>query len=83
LHTGEPVKADELYQQAQQKLFIKQMCHFAWLELQRGIIDLEQQNNQQALEHYLRAEQAYSGYWLIHEHIAECLYVAGSSRRCD
>jgi tetratricopeptide (TPR) repeat protein len=71
LHTGKVEQADQLYQQAQNKLSIKQMRHYAWLELQRGIIDLELQHYQQALEHYLLADQAYSGYWLIHEHIAE------------
>ena len=71
MHTGAPEQADRLYQQAQDKLSVKQMRHFAWLELQRGLIDFEEKRYQQALDHYLRAEWAYSGYWLIREHIAE------------
>ncbi|MCK5191646.1 MAG: tetratricopeptide repeat protein, partial [Methylococcales bacterium] len=71
MHTGEAEKADQLYEQAQNTLSVKQMRHYAWLELQRGIIDLEHNRYQQALDHYQRAEQAYSGYWLIREHIAE------------
>ena len=71
MHTGEAEKADQLYEQAQNTLSVKQMRHYAWLELQRGIIDLEQKRYQQALDHYQRAEQAFSGYWLIREHIAE------------
>jgi tetratricopeptide (TPR) repeat protein len=77
MHTGEPEKADQLYEQAQNTLSVKQMRHYAWLELQRGIIDLEQKRYQQALDHYQRAEQAYSGYWLIREHIAEVYTLLG------
>lgn len=77
LHTGAGNEADRVYQQAQDQLSSKQMRHFAWLELQRGLIDLEYRHYQRALEHYLLAEEAYSGYWLIREHIAEAYALMG------
>lgn len=76
-HTGEQEQADMLYQQAQSKLSVKEMQHFGWLELQRGILDLENKRYHDALTHYRRAEQAYSGYWLIREHIAEVYALLG------
>jgi len=75
--TGEPELADSLYVQAQALLSVKEMRHFAWLELQRGVIDLAYGRHRMALDHYLRAEQAYSGYWLVREHIAEVLALLG------
>lgn len=77
LHTGEAEKADLLYRQAQDLLSVKQMRQFAWLELQRGLIDLEFRRYRNALIHYIRAERAYSGYWLIREHIAEAYTLLG------
>ncbi len=77
MHTGEPEAADALYRQAQDLLSVKQMRHFAWLELQRGLIDLEGKHYRDALNHYLLAERAYSGYWLVREHIAEVYALLG------
>jgi tetratricopeptide (TPR) repeat protein len=56
-----------------------EMRTYAWLELQRGLIDLEYGRYQQALDHYRLACRAYSGYWLIEEHIAEALQLTGQT----
>ncbi|MCK5353720.1 MAG: hypothetical protein KAJ63_01270 [Methyloprofundus sp.] len=71
--TGHPVIAEQLYDEAAEKLSAKEMRSFAWIELQKGLIDLQYERYEQALSHYHRANQAYSGYWLIEEHIAEVL----------
>lgn len=77
LKTGRSEEADELYRQAADMIPAKAMRSYAWLELQRGLIDLEYGRYPQALEHYRLADRAYSGYWLIEEHIAEVLHLLG------
>lgn len=49
----------------------------AWVHLQRGLMDLERGRHDDALAHYLDAEAALPGYWLVHEHIAEILVLQG------
>lgn len=75
--TGHPAQADALYAEAQEDLTAKEMRSFAWIELQRGLLDLDLRRYEDALAHYRRAERAYSGYWLIEEHIAEVLDLLG------
>lgn len=79
-NTGREAEADALYVRAQEKLNVKQMRHFAWLELQRGIIDLDHGRYDAAREHFELADQAFSGYWLIEEHLAEVRFLQGDSR---
>ncbi|MEA3275761.1 MAG: tetratricopeptide repeat protein, partial [Pseudomonadota bacterium] len=81
--TGDPVEADRLYARAQDLLTAKEMRHYAWLELQRGIIDLNGDRHEAALAHYRHAGRAYSGYWLIEEHSAEVLALLGRSRESE
>lgn len=70
-HQGEPQEADRLYASAQEELTAKEMRSWAWLELQRGLLDLETGRFAEALAHFQKADRAYPGYWLIQEHIAE------------
>lgn len=77
LKTGQPEAADELYRQAADMIPAKDMRSYAWLELQRGLVALEYEHYEQALEHYRTADRAWSGYWLIEEHIAEVLRLMG------
>lgn len=63
-------QADELYQRAEDELTAKQMRSFAWIELQRGVLDMENGSYAAAGEHYRKAHQAYSGYWLVEQHAA-------------
>jgi tetratricopeptide (TPR) repeat protein len=74
---GDPAQADRLYWEAEDELTAKQMRSFAWIELQRGLIDLAHGRHDHAAAHYRRADQAYSGYWLVAEHMAELFAAQG------
>jgi tetratricopeptide (TPR) repeat protein len=76
---GDGPLADSLYAEAQAGLTAKQLRTFAWLELQRGLLDFEQRRYRAALGHYRHAERAYSGWWLVQEHTAEVLARLGLS----
>lgn len=78
--TGNPARADALYARAQDELTAKEMRSFAWLELQRGIVQWEHGQHARALTHYERANRAYSGWWLVEEHMAEVLEAMGRRR---
>ncbi len=43
----------------------------AWLELMRGLLDLDRDRFDEALAHYRAADAAFSGWYLVEEHIAE------------
>ncbi|MDA8020162.1 MAG: hypothetical protein MPN21_22220 [Thermoanaerobaculia bacterium] len=64
-------RADRLYEEAQEPLSAKEMRRWAWLELQRGLVDLDRGRRDEARDHLLRADRAYSGYWLIESHLSE------------
>lgn len=49
----------------------------AWFDLQRGLMDLERGQLEQALAHYHDADAHLGGYWLIQEHIAEIWVLQG------
>lgn len=68
---GDSVAADQFYVRAQELLSAKQIKDYAWLELQRGIIDLENGQHPEALAHFELANRSYPGHWLIEEHLAE------------
>lgn len=74
---GDTGAADRLYFEAQDELSAKEMRSYAWLELQRGVLDLSQGRYDDAGAHYKRAAQAYSGFWLTDEHLAELLAAQG------
>ena len=65
--------AQQLYAQAQNELSAKEMRSYAWVELERGLLELNRGRYQKAAAHYDRADKAYSGYWLIDERRAELL----------
>jgi tetratricopeptide (TPR) repeat protein len=73
-------RADRLYRQAEQDISAKEMRAFAWVELQRGLLDLSRGRYDEAMAHYREAGKAYSGYWLVDEHMAELL---GATRKFD
>jgi tetratricopeptide (TPR) repeat protein len=74
---GDRESAERLYIEAEDEITAKQMRSFAWVELQRGVLKLTQGRYEEALAHYKRAERAYSGYWLVDEHMAELLGAQG------
>jgi tetratricopeptide (TPR) repeat protein len=74
---GDLEKADRLYDEAADELTAKEMRHYSWLELQRGVVDLSYGDYDKARAHYERAERAYSGHWMVDEHKAELLGAEG------
>jgi tetratricopeptide (TPR) repeat protein len=74
---GDAARADDLYAEAEDELTAKEMRSFAWVELQRGLLDLAHGRHVEAGDHYARAERAYSGHWLTAEHQAELLGAQG------
>ena len=68
---GEAAGAEQLYAEAEEEITAKEMRSYAWVELQRGLLDLSHGRYAETEAHYHRAGEAYSGYWLIDEHIAE------------
>ena len=77
---GDLEKADRLYDEAVDELTAKQMRNYSWVELQRGVVDLSRGDYALARGHYQRAERAYSGHWLVAEHMAE---LAGAEGKFD
>ncbi|HEV7507410.1 MAG TPA: tetratricopeptide repeat protein [Thermoanaerobaculia bacterium] len=77
--TGDYAGAEKSYAKAQEEISAKEMRSYAWVELQKGILDLERKRYDSALAHYRKADHAYSGYWLIEEHIAEVLNLIGQT----
>ncbi|NOT12920.1 MAG: hypothetical protein HOP23_13985 [Methylococcaceae bacterium] len=65
--------ADYLYQAAEEEISAKDMRSYAWVKLQRGYIALSRGQADKAWRHYRQADQAYSGYWLTQDYIAEWL----------
>ncbi len=49
------------------------MRSWAWVELQRGLLDFDFGHPAAALAHYRRADAAYPGWCLVEEHVAEAL----------
>jgi tetratricopeptide (TPR) repeat protein len=76
---GDFEHADSLYDEAVDELTAKEMRHYSWVELQRGVVDLTQGQYEKAREHYQRAERAYSGHWMVQEHFAELLGAEGKN----
>lgn len=80
---GDFERADRLYDEAVDELTAKEMRHYAWVELQRGVVDLTRGNCDKAREHYQRAERAYSGHWMVQEHLAELLGAEGKNDEAE
>jgi tetratricopeptide (TPR) repeat protein len=77
---GDADAAEQLYIEAEDELTAKEMRSFAWLEVQRGLLDLSRGRHEDAAAHYKRAGQAYSGNWFVDEHVAGLLAKQG---QCD
>jgi tetratricopeptide (TPR) repeat protein len=74
---GDVAGAEQAYISAEDELTAKEMRHYAWVELQRGVLNLRCGRYDQAQTHYQVADRAYSGYWLVEEHKAELLGAQG------
>jgi tetratricopeptide (TPR) repeat protein len=80
---GDFERADHLYDEAVDELTAKEMRHYSWVELQRGVVDLTQGHYVKAREHYQRADRAYSGHWMVQEHFAELLGAEGKNDEAE
>lgn len=69
--TGETQRADALYAEAASLLPRSAARLRAWVELQRGLLALEDDALDQALVRFQAADAAFPGWWLVDEHIAE------------
>ena len=77
---GDIELADKLYGQAENEISAKEMRSYAWVELERGLLEFNRGRYQKAAAHYDQGDKAYSGYWLADEHRAELL---GAERKFD
>jgi len=68
---GDDRRADALYAEAVDELTAKELRSYCWVELQRGEVHLSRGRYPEAEGHYERARGAYSGDWLVDEHMAE------------
>jgi tetratricopeptide (TPR) repeat protein len=74
---GDEAAAEQFYLEAEEEITAKEMRSYAWVELQRGLLDLAHGRHEDTWAHYHCAKEAYSGYWLVDEHIAELLGAEG------
>jgi tetratricopeptide (TPR) repeat protein len=74
---GDVENAEQLYIEAEDEITAKEMRSYAWVELQRGLLDLTHGRYEGTWAHYERANEAYSGYWLVDEHVAGLLRAQG------
>ena len=74
-------RADAAYEEAALELPQSDDYTLAWVELQRGILDLDRDHLDDALDHFLAADARFPGWWLIHEHIAEVWSLQGDAAR--
>jgi tetratricopeptide (TPR) repeat protein len=74
---GDEAAAEQFYLEAEEEITTKETRSYAWIELQRGLLDLAHGRYESTRAHYRCAAEAYSGYWLIDEHFAELLGAEG------
>jgi Tfp pilus assembly protein PilF len=75
--TGRIAEAHALYAEARQLVTVREMRAYAWLEAQRGMLDLEDGRAAQALERFRRADSEYTGHPLIRAQLAQALARTG------
>ena len=78
--TGDFTGSEALYAEAENEITAKEMRSYAWIKVQRGFLAFRRGRLEEASTHYREADQAYSGYWFVEEHMAELL---GAQRRFD
>lgn len=72
---GDAATADRLFLQAEDEITAKEMRSYSWVQLQRGQLWLARGDVHAALRFYERADRAYTGHWLVEEHIGDVLAV--------
>lgn len=82
-HTTDFATADAGYLDALSDVPASDAHGRAWVELQRGILDLDRDHLDEAMEHFLAADATFPGWWLVHEHIAEVLTLTGREDQAE
>ncbi|WP_431871105.1 tetratricopeptide repeat protein [Allosphingosinicella sp.] len=75
--TGRPDLADRYFERAAAGTPFRTPQAAAYIELQRGILDLDRGHWDAALIRFRAADRLFPGHWLIEEHIAEVLALKG------
>src|SRR3546814_17686395 len=75
--TGRPDLADRYFERAAAGTPFRTPQAAAYIELQRGILDLDRGHWDAALIRFRAAERLFPGHWLIEEPIAEGLALKG------
>jgi tetratricopeptide (TPR) repeat protein len=75
---GDAEAAERYLVEAQDELTAKEMRAFAWLEVERGVLDLSRGRFAESAEHYRLADRSYSGYWLVEQRLAEHAAATGA-----
>jgi tetratricopeptide (TPR) repeat protein len=68
---GDFAGAQREYLAAENEITAKEMRSYAWVEVQRGLLEFNRGNHREARAHYERASKAYSGYWFVDGCLAE------------
>ena len=55
----------------------------AWYQLQQGLMDLDRGRYDDAYAHYRRANELFTGWWLVEEHIAEVQALRGHAGEAE
>lgn len=77
MKTGDFERAEIFFDQTEREARLPPPQLRGYIELQRGILDLERNRLEQALAHFRRADSIFPGHWLMEEHIAEVLTLQG------
>lgn len=81
--TADYSRAEQWLNTAQQRGGTRNPHLTSWLQLQLGILDLDRGRLEEALVHYEKGLEEFSGYWLIEEHIAEIHALQGNDELAE
>lgn len=81
--TGNVDEADAYFVEAERAFRSATPQTRAYMQLQRGILDLDRGRLNEAMAHFRKADTLFPGRWLIEEHIAEVLNLQGKTARSE
>ncbi|GGI89843.1 hypothetical protein GCM10007973_27770 [Polymorphobacter multimanifer] len=81
--TGAPDRAEAHFVQAERAYRWPTPQTRGYLQLQRGIVNLDRGRLDAAMDHFRKADELFPGRWLIEEHIAEVLTLQGKTQEAE
>ena len=81
--TGDTDGADAYFVEAERGFRTPTQQTRSYMELQRGILDLDRGQLDDAMAHFRSADRMFPGRWLIEEHIAEVLNLQGKTSEAE